>query len=301
MPNNKLARPYFQKEDGFRVPLDLAARRSLNKHHTGGTWHYTEHTVGGITRKSHYLTGETWVINKAIIYRVRRGNGYYGSIYRKRYQDQFPYFIPSSINNWKGQTARDLFAKAVLNWQTIVSEAEKIAYNKRATKGLHMSGYNLYIREYIKKEYVAMAYDYIKVSDVKPQGTNGGSFTAGAWRTRDINTEDIDTGGHCSIANNQITLAAGTYECFIACPSHMAGENKARLYNVTDGAVVLLGQNTQTSSIATVVGRFTIAAQKTFEIQHQCSSTEANYGFGHNNDFDGANEVYTVAEFRKVA
>ena len=146
-----------------------------------------------------------------------------------------------------------------------------------------------------------MAYDYIKVSDVKPQGTSGGSSTAGVWKTRNINTEDTDTGGHCSIANNQITLAAGTYECFIACPSYLAGSNKARLYNVTDGAVVLLGQNAQTSNAATVVGRFTIAAQKTFEIQHQCSITKTEYGFGWNNDFDGANEVYTVAEFRKVA
>lgn len=40
---------------------------------------------------------------------------------------------------------------------------------------------------------------YVKVSDVKSNNTNGGTFTQDAWQTRDINTEDNDTGNHCSI------------------------------------------------------------------------------------------------------
>ncbi len=150
MANNKLARPYITTLEGQRIPLGFAARRTLFKYHTGGTWHYIPHTVGGVTRWSHYLTGETWVGTNAIIFRVRRGNGYFGSGYHEIIQDQYPYFVPLSINNAQGATARSALATAVSNWQSVLTEEEKIEYNKRATEGLRMSGYNLYIREYVR-------------------------------------------------------------------------------------------------------------------------------------------------------
>jgi hypothetical protein len=85
-----------------------------------------------------------------IIFRVRRGNGYYGAILGELYQDKYQYFVPSSINNAQGQTARNALAQAVLNWQTVLTAEQKAEYHKRATKGLRMSGYNLYIREYVR-------------------------------------------------------------------------------------------------------------------------------------------------------
>ena len=42
---------------------------------------------------------------------------------------------------------------------------------------------------------------YIKVSDFKTPGTDGGTFTQDAWQTRDINREDTDTGDNCSISS----------------------------------------------------------------------------------------------------
>jgi len=80
-------------------------------------------------------------------FRVRRGNGVYGAKLGKRYQDQYAYFIPSSINNVQSASRRTLFASAVYAWKNTLTSAEKIPYDKRASKGLHMSGYNLYIRE----------------------------------------------------------------------------------------------------------------------------------------------------------
>ncbi len=150
MANNRVARHYWAKPSGFRIPLGLAAHGTIGKYHTGGAWVYDSHTVGGITRKSHYLTGETWIITGAKIYRVRRGNGYWGSKVGEIYKDQYTYFIPASINNIQGAPARAALATAVLNWQTVLTEAQKIEYNKRATRGLRMSGYNLYIREYVR-------------------------------------------------------------------------------------------------------------------------------------------------------
>jgi hypothetical protein len=83
--------------------------------------------------------------------------------------------------------------------------------------------------------------DYICVWEQQTANTAGGTFTSGAWRTRNITTEHSDTGGHCSVASNQITLAAGTYTCLISAPAFLCDRHKARLYNITDGADVLIG------------------------------------------------------------
>src|SRR3990172_5694485 len=53
--------------------------------------------------------------------------------------------------------------------------------------------------------------DYVLVTDEKAQGTNGGTFTTGAWRTRDLNSEKSDVNGLATVASNQVTLAAGTW------------------------------------------------------------------------------------------
>ena len=147
---------------------------------------------------------------------------------------------------------------------------------------------------------------YIKLSDVKAQNTGGGTFTSGAWQTRILNTEDFDTNNDCSLSSNQITLAAGTYECQIRCPGNRVGRHQCRLYNVTDAALLLLGSNSFSSSSASyasnsssVVGRFTIAASKAIEVQHYCQVTRGTDGFGDLCNF--TSEVYTVAEFWRVS
>ena len=149
--------------------------------------------------------------------------------------------------------------------------------------------------------------DYICILDQKAQNTASGTFTSGAWRTRDLNTEQSDTGNHASVASNQITLAAGTYIAKISCPGWAVLAHKAKLYNVTDASDVLFG----TSSYATlgsaaygidrsvISGKFTIATSKVFEVQHMCELTSTIEGFGPKTNY--AVEIYTVAEFWKVA
>lgn len=151
------------------------------------------------------------------------------------------------------------------------------------------------------KGYVDAAGPYIKLSDTKAQNTDGGTFTSGSWQTRTL-TEETDTGSHCSVSSNQITLDAGTYECRIVCPATFVDRHQARLYNVTGSAVILTGTcefsggNTATTH-SIIVGRFTIAASKVLEVQHRCDSTQSTNGFGEASNF--GSEVYTVAEFWK--
>lgn len=144
------------------------------------------------------------------------------------------------------------------------------------------------------------------ISDVKAAGTDGGTFTSGAWLTRDLNTENYDADGIVSIASNQFTLAAGTYRITWSCPAFKCNGHKSRLYNVTDAAVVGVGTteqssanvnvNTQTRSYGSA--RVTIASSKAFEIQHQCSTTQSTNGLGAGNSF-GAEEAYTWVEIVK--
>jgi hypothetical protein len=150
------------------------------------------------------------------------------------------------------------------------------------------------------------AEQYLEYRDEKPIGTDGGSFTSGAWQTRVLNVEAQDTGNNGSLASNQITLAAGTYECLIFPPAGAVGFHKARLRNITDGVTTLVGMSCDQGtgsyeiSYSIISGRFTIASQKVFEVQHRCSATRNTDGFGTACSFDEV-EVYTIAKFRKVA
>lgn len=146
---------------------------------------------------------------------------------------------------------------------------------------------------------------YVCVRDKKAQNTHGGTFTQGAWQTRDINDEHADTTDICSLAANQITLAAGSYRCLIIAPALSVVRHQARLYNITDAAILLMGlsafanlEHTSTSP-ATIQGRFTLAATKVLEVQHRCETTGADFGFGIACNF--TDEIYTVAEFWREA
>ena len=149
------------------------------------------------------------------------------------------------------------------------------------------------------------ANDYIEVRDEQTSGTNGGTFTSGAWQTRTLNTEHADAGGHASLASNQITLAAGTYVAEIRAPARACGFHQARLRNVTDGATELVGSSNESgtgsgqTAFSIITGKFTIASSKVFEVQHRCQATASTTGFGSANSF-GEVEVYTVARFWKV-
>lgn len=128
---------------------------------------------------------------------------------------------------------------------------------------------------------------YVLLQDRKTQGTNGGTFTSGARRTRDLNTEVADTGNVCTLSANQFTLLAGTYRIRAVIPACRVNLHQAWLYNVTDASdtlISMVGFSANTGGdghdYAFLSGTFTIAGTKTFEIQHQCGTTVANIGFG---------------------
>ena len=122
--------------------------------------------------------------------------------------------------------------------------------------------------------------------DEKTEDTNGGTFTQGAWRTRDLNTEVSDPDGIVTLSSNQFTLGAGTYLIAWECPCYRVDFNKSRLYDITGSAVIESGMSNYSEdtgqyhgiSIGSTV--VTITASNVYEIQHFCSVTRNNDGFG---------------------
>lgn len=147
---------------------------------------------------------------------------------------------------------------------------------------------------------------YIHLRDEKTSGTAGGTFTAGAWQTRDLNTEVSDAGNYASLASNQITLVAGVYLAQIRCPAYGCNGNQARLQNVTDGATLLLGETGFATAVAggshtvhaQIKGVFTLAASKVLEVQHYCGTTSTTNGFGRPASI--STEVYTTVELIRI-
>ena len=141
--------------------------------------------------------------------------------------------------------------------------------------------------------------------DQKAQYTGGGTFTSGAYRTRDLNTTQFNNITSCSLSSNQISLPAGTYEILGTACAFEVNRHQARLYNITDSSVTILGMSNfarpsadSQSGIATIQGTFTIAGTKTFEFQHICQTTKSGEGFGLQAEFNA--EVYVQLTITKV-
>jgi hypothetical protein len=155
---------------------------------------------------------------------------------------------------------------------------------------------------------------YAVIVDQKSTTTDGGTFTAGAWQTRDLNTEIADPDGIVTITANQFILGAGTYFIRWSAPA-AAGidyntfiyRHQSRLYDVTGTAEVepgspeylgfygvgVIGATNRSVGVARVAP----SGANTYSIQHKCGTTMSALGFGVAGDFTV--EEYTIVEIYK--
>jgi hypothetical protein len=149
---------------------------------------------------------------------------------------------------------------------------------------------------------------YLCYQDQKAQNSAGGTFTSGAWRTRDLNTEVADTGNHGAVSGNQVTLDAGTYRFLATAPAWTVNRHQLRLRDVTNavtlGSGVAMfaanGAGIAVYHLASVSGRFTLAGSAAIELQHQCQTTSSGSdGFGVGANF--GTEVFASLELWKEA
>jgi hypothetical protein len=142
------------------------------------------------------------------------------------------------------------------------------------------------------------------VRDEKPAGTNGGTFTSGAWQTRDLNTVRSNEIAGANLSANQITLAAGEYFIMASAPGRDCAKHQIKWRNITDQTDELTGR---TAAVAqgndahvSVSGRFSVVgASKSFELQHRCQTTRLGEGLGTAGNF-GISESYADVMIWKV-
>ena len=146
------------------------------------------------------------------------------------------------------------------------------------------------------------------ISEQQSSGTNGGEFSSGSWVDRTLNTEvDPQSIVTFSSSNNYFALEAGSYKINWSAPAHAVDSHQTKLVYADNTSFTssseILGtseachdpilegsNNIQTRSFGETV--ITITETTYFKVQHRCTDTKSNTGFGVPSNF-GVNEVYT--------
>ena len=148
-----------------------------------------------------------------------------------------------------------------------------------------------------------LSVSYGLVRDEKPQGTNGGSFTSGAWRTRDLNTI-VHGSEFLSLSNNLLTVEAGDYVYRVDVPSFRVERNAARL-RATNGEIIHYGTSNYgyythgAMSVSIVCGRLFLGTTTTFVVEHKSQTSRSRDGFGVASDLTA--EIYTIFDIWRLS
>ena len=156
---------------------------------------------------------------------------------------------------------------------------------------------------------VGLFTSYAIIYDQKTVGTNGGSFTSGAWRTRDLNTVHADPDSIVTLSANQFTLGAGTYWIEAFSTAAYIQQHQLAIYDVT-GTTLYPGINnfSQTGGdhwgSVIVSMRHTASASNTYELQHRCRTTKTStsaFGISHGGYWSDTPDIYSVVKIFKEA
>ena len=143
---------------------------------------------------------------------------------------------------------------------------------------------------------------YLK--DVKPPGTAGGTFTAGGWRTRTLNTVEGD-GSIVSLSGSQFQLGPGKYEIEASAPAFTVNRHQSKLRNITTSTDTSIGSSEFSGGAEIVVTKSHIAStvvlttSTIFELQHTCQTTRVGDGFGLT-AFSGVDDLFSIVKIKKV-
>lgn len=143
----------------------------------------------------------------------------------------------------------------------------------------------------------------LHIQDQKPSGTNGGTFSSGAWQTRDLNTELTSNieGASLNASTGEITLPAGTYFIESSALALTVNVNATRIRDTTNSIVLLSGTSSRSASSAgtalpsNISGTFTLSGITVIELQHRCQTSASGDGFGDaaGGSFSVVHELYT--------
>lgn len=87
-------------------------------------------------------------INKEKIYRIRTGNGHYGSTLGRKYQDTMDYYTPDNPQTEAQQAWRSIHANAVAGAKALTEE-QREPYKEKAQKEGGQTWFTIFVREYL--------------------------------------------------------------------------------------------------------------------------------------------------------
>lgn len=146
------------------------------------------------------------------------------------------------------------------------------------------------------------------IADVETGSTNGGACTPGGWVTRTLNTIVFNTLASVSLAGNVITLGPGTYVINASAPANNVNFTKVRLYNVTAGSTIAVGEASYTQSgggkgtsslvivRSAVTAYLSLTSTTNIRLDHYCATTGGTQDLGFGVTTGGADDTYTYAE-----
>lgn len=206
----------------------------------------------------------------------------------------------SGTNTFSGTTAFN--SNATFNDNTTFDSAK-------------IHGLNAYVAptqdtQFVPKKYVDDRVWYsnrqmMLVVDEKPDGTPGGTFATGAWRTRDLNTVRYNTIHGAYLDSNQVHLPAGVYYVEGSAPAFRVYNHRCVLYNVTRNYVVLTGTSAWGDKKYGAVTRsflrgvIAVGENTVLEVRHHCFNTKDGDGFGVCAGY-GHPAMYTVLFIKKL-
>jgi hypothetical protein len=144
------------------------------------------------------------------------------------------------------------------------------------------------------------------LAHIVADGSDGGTFTSGAWQTRPLNTL-VDTSGiGVSLVANEFTIPAGEYYVEFAAIGFAVDQHQLRLRNITDSTTSIFGLKFNSSSGGSGCGAsegkgyITLTSSKVFQLQHRCGTTKATNGFGSGTSPFGENCAFANIKITKV-
>ncbi len=146
--------------------------------------------------------------------------------------------------------------------------------------------------------------EYWILVDQQATGTDGGTFTSGAWQTRTVNAVQYSDGASVSLSSNQITLNTGKYLISAYAPAHRVDKHQIRLRNITGSITEAIGTSADSpnsgnasTSVSLLTHVVNPGSSTVYEIQHYATVTRNNDGFGIANGI--TNEIYTAITITK--
>ena len=146
----------------------------------------------------------------------------------------------------------------------------------------------------------------VYLKDVKASGAAGGTLTAGAWQTRDLNSLE-GAPSWLTLLANQFTLSPGTYHIEGEVPGFFVQTHIAKIRDITNSSDILIGSSSYSgntaadgaSSHSIIKGSFTVSASTTYELQHRSLVTRVTNGLGVGSAL-GVNNIFSILKITKV-